>query len=101
LRSTAAGGIGGGDVKLAAATAVWVGLGKLPWFALATALAGGIVSLVCFALAGKSARADMRANLTLAVVHGELPQVPTHKTHVSVPYALAILAGAIVVFFVV
>jgi prepilin peptidase CpaA len=95
------GGIGGGDVKLAAATAVWVGLARLPWFALATALAGGVVSLVCFAVAGKSARADMRANLTLAVVRGELPEVPSHKIHVSVPYALAILAGAVVVFFVV
>ncbi|SRR6266540_2696261 len=95
------GGIGGGDVKLAAATAVWVGLAGLPWFALATALSGGVVALVCFAVAGKAARADMRANLTLAVVHGELPAVPSHKTHVSVPYAVAILAGAVVVFFVV
>jgi prepilin peptidase CpaA len=95
------GGIGGGDVKLAAATAVWVGLGELLWFALATALAGGVVALVCFAVAGKAARADMKANLTLAVMRAELPEVPTHRTHVSVPYALAIVAGAVVVFFVV
>jgi prepilin peptidase CpaA len=100
-RPWSAGGIGGGDVKLAAATAVWVGLGGLLWFALSTALAGGVVALACYAVAGKVARADMRANLTLAVVRGELPEVPTHKTHVSVPYALAIVAGAIAVFFVV
>ena len=100
-RPWSAGGIGGGDVKLAAATAVWVGLGGLPWFALATALAGGVVALACYAIAGKAARADMRANLTLAVVRGELPEMPTHKTHVSVPYALAIAAGAVAVFFVI
>jgi prepilin peptidase CpaA len=93
------GGIGGGDVKLAAATAVWVGLAELHWFALATALAGGVVALVCFAVAGKAARADMKANLTLAVMRAELPEAPTHRTHVSVPYALAIVAGAVVVFF--
>jgi prepilin peptidase CpaA len=93
------GGIGGGDVKLAAATGVWVGLGGLPWFALATALAGGVVALVCFAFAGKAARADMKANLTLAVMRAEMPEVPTHRTHVSVPYAVAILVGTVVVFF--
>jgi prepilin peptidase CpaA len=100
-RPWSVGGIGGGDVKLAAVTGVWVGLGNLPWFALATALAGGVVSLVCFAVAGKSARADIRANLTLSVLRGELPEVPSHKRHVSVPYALAVVAGAVVVFFVV
>lgn len=100
-RPWSAGGIGGGDVKLAAATAVWVGLGGLPWFALATALAGGMVALACYAVAGKAARADMRANLTLAVVRGELPEVATHKTHVSVPYAVAIVAGAVAVFFII
>ena len=95
------GGIGGGDVKLAAATGVWVGLGQLPWFALSTAVAGGVVALACYAVAGAPARADMRANLTLSVLRGELPEVPTHRKHVSVPYALAIFAGAVVVFFVV
>src|SRR5690349_4368085 len=36
-----AGGIGGGDVKVAAATAAWLGLGHLLWFVLAGAAAGG------------------------------------------------------------
>jgi prepilin peptidase CpaA len=95
------GGIGGGDVKLAAATGAWVGVGtKLVWFSLAAAFAGGIVSLVCYLLARSPARAEMRANVTLAVLHQELPTVPSHrKGFVSVPYALAIAAGAVAAFF--
>jgi prepilin peptidase CpaA len=94
------GGIGGGDVKLAAATAAWVGFGQLPWFALATAAAGGAVALICYALARGPARADIRANLTVAVLHNELPSVPSHRAgHISVPYALAIACGAVVAFW--
>jgi prepilin peptidase CpaA len=91
-------GIGGGDVKLAAASGAWVGFGQLPWFALATAAAGGVVALVCYALARAPARADIRANLTVAVLHNELP---SHRAgHISVPYALAIACGAVVAFWV-
>lgn len=94
------GGIGGGDVKLAAATAAWVGFGQLPWFALSTAVAGGAVALVCYGLARAPARADIRANLTVAVLHSELPSVPSHRAgHMSVPYALAIACGAVVAFW--
>jgi len=90
------GGLGGGDVKLAAATGAWVGFSQLPWFALSTALAGGVVAAVCYALARPSARADIRANLTLAVLHNELPPVPSHRAgHISIPYALAIACGAV------
>ena len=50
FRPWQAGGLGGGDVKLAAATAAWVSFGQLVWFALATGLAGGAVALVCYLL---------------------------------------------------
>src|SRR5689334_4318341 len=45
------GGVGGGDVKLAVAVAAWVGLDKLIGFALASAVSGGIVAMVCYWLA--------------------------------------------------
>ena len=37
--------VGGGDVKLAAAVGAWIGLSRLPWFVLASAVAGGIVAV--------------------------------------------------------
>ena len=93
------GGIGGGDVKLAAATAAWIPFARLPWFALAAAAAGGLVAGACYALARSPARAEIRANLILTAVHQELPAVPSHRAgHPSVPYAIAIASGAIVAF---
>lgn len=90
-----AGGIGGGDLKLAAATGIWIGLPHLLWFILATAVAGGIVAGICYLAARAPARAEVRANLMLAGLRGELPSVPSHrKGHPSVPYAFAIAAGA-------
>jgi Flp pilus assembly protein protease CpaA len=95
------GGIGGGDVKLAAATSAWVGFGQLPWFVLSTAAAGGVVALLCYFWNRAPARAEIRANLTLAILKDELPSVPSHRAgHVSVPYALAIACGAAVAFVV-
>jgi prepilin peptidase CpaA len=95
-----AGGIGGGDVKLAAATSTWLGLGLLLPFALATTIAGGGVAACCYMLSRPAARADVRANVTLAVLQGELPPVPSHRAgHLSVPYAVAIAAGTAVAWF--
>ena len=102
LRPWRAGGVGGGDVKLAAAVGVWVGLEKLVWFALATAVGGGLVALCCYFLARASARAEVRTNLTLAALGGDLPRIsPQRPGHTSVPYALAIAGGAAVAFFLV
>jgi prepilin peptidase CpaA len=97
-----AGGIGGGDVKLAAATGAWLGLPHLLWFVLVTAVAGGIVAAICYVFAPPSARAEVRANLVLAGLQGELPpaSASSRKAHVSVPYAVAIAAGATVALLV-
>jgi prepilin peptidase CpaA len=93
------GGIGGGDVKLAAATAAWVPFARLPWFALAAAASGGIFAVIYYLRARAPARAEIRANLTLTVLHNDLPAVPSHRAgHLSLPYSLAIAAGAAVVF---
>ena len=91
------GGGGGGDVKLAAATGTWVGFAQLPWFALSTAVSGGVVALVCYFLVRPEAQAEIRANLTLAVLQNELPAVPSHRAgHPSLPYGVAIACGAVV-----
>jgi prepilin peptidase CpaA len=97
-----AGGIGGGDVKLAAATASWVGLSHLIWFALASALAGGVVAAMCYLLAPPETKADVRANLVLAGVYGDLPPAAAshRKSRVSVPYAVAIAGGAAVALLI-
>ena len=93
------GGIGGGDVKLAAAAAAWVPFARLPWFVLSGALAGGFFAAIYYARARAATKAEIRANLTLAALQNELPSVPSHRAgHLSLPYSLAIAAGASAVF---
>jgi prepilin peptidase CpaA len=92
-----AGGIGGGDVKLAGAVGAWVGLSHLLWFVLVTVAAGGLVAAGVYLTSRPSTRAEVRANLVLAGLHQDLPPVPSHRLgHPSVPYAVAITAGAAV-----
>jgi len=94
-RPWTAGGIGGGDVKMAAAVAIWVGLGGMIRYALAVAAAGGIVALVMYFLSRKAIRQDIRTNLTLAALQQSLPTVEVRAAgRPSVPYGLAIAAGA-------
>jgi prepilin peptidase CpaA len=102
-----AGGIGGGDVKMAAAAAIWVGLGGLIRYALAVAAVGGVVALIMYALSRKAIRQEIRTNLTLAALQQSLPSVEVREVREapidgknesparpSVPYGLAIAAGA-------
>ncbi len=94
-RPWVAGGIGGGDVKMAAAVAIWVGLGGMIRYALAVAAAGGVVALVMYSLSRKAIRQDIKANLTLAALQQSLPTVEVRAAgRPSVPYGLAIAAGA-------
>lgn len=119
-RVWAGGGIGGGDVKLAAAVAIWVGLGKIVGYALATAVAGGIVAAICYLLSKATARKEIRDNLVNAAVTQALPQVPPRSEasrsgastdappevlptaspwaagRVSVPYGIAVIVGGAV-----
>jgi prepilin peptidase CpaA len=90
------GRIGGGDVKMAAAAATWVGLGHLLPFALATALAGGLVAVLCAALSTRQARQEMKANLMVAAL-GQTPELPMKggPGRVSVPYGVAVALGAV------
>jgi len=94
------GGIGGGDVKLAGAVAMWMAPRSLPVFWLAAALAGGAVAAVAWAASRGPARREIRANLTLAALQQAIPTVaPGTAGRVSVPYAVAIAAGAFIVWW--
>jgi prepilin peptidase CpaA len=87
---------GGGDAKLAAAAATWVGLSRLPLFAVATAVAGGALSITCYALSAASARRAMRVNLFAASGLGPsaVDSAPS-AGRISVPYGAAVAAGAL------
>jgi prepilin peptidase CpaA len=90
------GGIGGGDVKLAAAVAIWVGLGAFVRFALAVAVAGGLVAAVRYFFLRAPDRKEVRANLTLAALGQGLPSISQRGPGRVVPYGLAIGLGAFV-----
>jgi prepilin peptidase CpaA len=93
------GGIGGGDVKLAAAAAIWVGLGGMIRYALAVSASGGAVAIVAYLLSVQAARREMKTNLTLAALQQRLPPVPEKTAgRVSVPYGVAVSAGALITF---
>lgn len=95
------GRIGAGDVKLAAAAAVWVGYEGLALFLLAGGLAGGLVSIACYALSAPRARSEIRANLVQAGLGGGLSSPASASVgRVSVPYAAAIALGVAVAFAV-
>ncbi len=87
--------LGGADVKLGAAAAVCVGWSRLAVYLLATALAGGIASLCCYVANGPVARERARSSLA-AVACGLVPAPPPRSGDtLTVPYAVAIAAGAL------
>lgn len=82
--------VGGGDLKLATAVALWVGLEALPQLLLLTALAGGAFALGLIVL---------RRLLTSALVAQSAVQPVTLPRLLlpgeSIPYGVAIAAGGI------
>lgn len=82
------GWMGGGDVKLLAVTALWLGPAATPALVLLTAIAGGLLTLVlvtCRALGADRLAGDRIAALRPPMDH--------------VPYGIAISAAAIAVVF--
>lgn len=72
------GWLGGGDVKLLAACAIWSGFAGLPWLLLGTAITGGVLALIVVAarhLAGPD------------------PSYPGFREGGPLPYAVAIFGG--------
>jgi len=79
---------GGGDAKLLAACALWVGLDQSLWFVAAVILFGGVLSvLVVLLRAGLGMWPDW-------LVHSAKGLFERNK---SIPYGIAIAAGAIAV----
>jgi prepilin peptidase CpaA len=86
----AAGWIGGGDAKLFAASALWLGLPGAPTFLMFTALAGGALALVLM-----NARTPwFRSYFTSGP--GWLARLAMPDA--GVPYGVAIAAGALAAF---
>lgn len=92
----AGGALGGGDLKLAAAAGMWVGLSRLLPFALASAIAGGVLAAICYAASSREARGGMRRNLVYAARGLRIePPLRSGSGRVSLPAGAAIAAGAL------
>ena len=78
--------LGGGDVKLAAALALWLGLDHLPEFLLATSLLGGVLALLTVLRLSGPGAAVMVA---FGTVDGTTPPGTT------IPYAVAIVGAGL------
>lgn len=79
--------IGGGDAKLFAATALWMGWPGVLGFLMATALAGGALALILL---------QMRSNLMRPYLQRGPAWVGRLVTAPDAPYGLAIAVGALV-----
>jgi len=80
---------GGGDAKLLAAIALWVGVDQLPTYVLETALAGGMLAIV-FSL--------LRSVPLPSPLLGQDWAVRLHRRDAGVPYGIALAAGALLVY---
>jgi len=82
----APGWIGGGDAKLIAAAALWIGWTDLAAFAFHTALAGGVLVLVLLAARRMAPAFPLPAGWVARSAFAE---------NAPVPYGIAITAGAL------
>jgi prepilin peptidase CpaA len=84
----ALGTIGGGDAKLFAAIALWLGFASLLDFTLAASLFGGALALLILGL----------RHLPLpATLYGQNWLVRLHDRKAGIPYGVALAAGALAV----
>jgi prepilin peptidase CpaA len=81
----ALGWIGGGDAKLFAATALWLGFADLLPYAAAASLFGGVLTLSLLALR----KVPLPAGLS-----GQAWLVRLHDARSGIPYGVALAAGA-------
>ncbi len=92
----ARGALGGGDLKLAAASAFWVGLSRLLPFVLASSVAAGGIAAICYAASSREARGAIRANLVHAASGLRIePPLRSGGGRVSLPAGVAVAVGAI------
>ncbi|HEX5779777.1 MAG TPA: prepilin peptidase [Xanthobacteraceae bacterium] len=85
----AMGWIGGGDAKLAAATALWFGFAHLPQYLFLAAIIGGILTLLLLKL--------RRYPLPVSLV-GTRWIERLHAPGTGVPYGIALAAAALLVY---
>jgi prepilin peptidase CpaA len=85
----ACGWIGGGDAKLAAATALWLGFDPLMEYFLAASIFGGILTLFIM---------RFRLMQIPAVLQGQEWAVRLHRVDAGVPYGIALAAAALTVY---
>lgn len=92
------GWLGGGDVKLLGAAALFVAPARIPALLLATSLAGGALALLYLALAALPPPAPARgkAPLPARLLRIERRRI---RRHGPLPYASAIAAGAVFTLF--
>ncbi|MBX9592138.1 MAG: prepilin peptidase [Hyphomonadaceae bacterium] len=83
------GWIGGGDAKLAAAVALWLGFDHLFPYLLCVALAGGSLAMLFI---------TVRSYPLPAFVCAEPWAVRLHDRRSGVPYGIALAAGALLVY---
>jgi|SRR5215207_3658963 len=85
----ARGWIGGGDAKLAAATALWLGFDHLLPYLLYASILGGALTLLLLQF----------RNLPLpAMLVGREWAERLHRKHAGVPYGIALAASALLVY---
>ncbi len=90
LGAFACGWMGGGDVKLMAVSALWLGLPFLPAFLICTSLFGGVLTLALLVY---------RSSFRPYAFAGRLGWVQgLHVGKTRVPYGVAIAAAALFVF---
>ncbi len=81
--------VGGGDAKLLAATAPWIGLGGLGAFLFQTAIAGLVLAMAM----------SMFRKLPLLPIYAHAPWlIQLHERKKDLPYAVAIAAGGLLSF---
>jgi len=80
--------IGGGDAKLFAATALWIGFANLLEYVLITSLIGGGLALALLSL---------RSMPIPAMLAGRSWALRLHDSKAGIPYGVALAAGALIV----
>jgi prepilin peptidase CpaA len=83
------GWIGGGDAKLAAATALWLGFDNLFAYFFCVALAGGAVAMLFDAV---------RSSPLPATLCTQPWAVRLHDRRTGIPYGIALAAGALIIY---
>ena len=85
----AMGWIGGGDAKLAAATALWLGFAHLPQYLFLAAIIGGVLTLVLLKLRNYPLPESLVGTRWIERLHAP---------GMGVPYGIALAAAALVVY---